>query len=279
MIAIRPGTETEIAEQRKRVVALRDRLVAVQTVDAKRLDQLADYLVPKSVWVMGGDGWAYDIGYGGLDHVLSLGRNVNILVLDTECYSNTGGQQSKSTPLGAVAKFAVGGKSTPKKDLGLIAMSYGNVYVARVALGAKDAQTVKAFAEAEAFPGTSLIIAYSHCIAHGYALNLGLEQQKLAVETGSWPLYRFDPRREAQNLSALQLDSNAPKGALETYQSNELRFRLLEKTAPDRAKELHSEATHVLHRRYNLYSQLAHFGEKNEKPTANGTTEANGGNK
>lgn len=272
--------ETEIAEQRKRVVELRDRLSTVQLPEAKRLDQLAQYLVPKSVWIMGGDGWAYDIGYGGLDHVLSLGKKVNILVLDTECYSNTGGQMSKSTPMGAVAKFAVGGKETAKKDLGLIAMSYGNVYVARVALGAKDAQTLKAFAEAEAFPGTSIIIAYSHCIAHGYALHLGLEQQKLAVESGSWPLYRFDPRREEAGQAALQIDSAAPKGQLSNYQSNELRFRLLEKTAPDRAKELLGESQSNVTRRYDLYSQMATFGNKDDKGTTDSTaTPVNGGNK
>ena len=162
---------------------------------AATLDRLADYLVKKSVWIVGGDGWAYDIGYGGLDHVLASGANVNVLVLDTEVYSNTGGQQSKSTPTGAAAKFAAAGKTGGKKDLGLMAMAYGHVYVAQVAFGAKDAQTLKAFLEAEAYPGPSLIIAYSHCIAHGYDMAFGLEHQKLAADSGYWPLYRFDPRR------------------------------------------------------------------------------------
>ena len=178
---------------------------------------LADALTKKSVWIVGGDGWAYDIGYGGLDHVLASGRNVNILVLDTEVYSNTGGQQSKATPMGASAKFAASGKATNKKDLALMAMAYGSVYVARVAFGAKDAQTVKAFQEAEAHHGPSLIIAFSHCIAHGYDLAHGLDQQKLAVETGYWPLFRFDPSRTTKGDPALVLDSAKPKGGLGTY--------------------------------------------------------------
>ena len=161
----------------------------------RELDALADYLVKKSVWIVGGDGWAYDIGYGGLDHVLASGANVNVLVLDTEVYSNTGGQQSKATPTGAAAKFAVAGKGGGKKDLGLMAMAYGHVYVAQVAFGAKDAQTLKAFIEAESYPGPSLIIAYSHCIAHGYDMAFGIEHQKLATDSGYWPLYRYDPRR------------------------------------------------------------------------------------
>ena len=172
---------------------------------------LADYLVKKSVWIVGGDGWAYDIGYGGLDHVLASGANVNVLVLDTEVYSNTGGQQSKATPTGAAAKFASAGKAGAKKDLGLMAMAYGHVYVAQVAFGAKDAQTLKAFLEAEAYPGPSLIIAYSHCIAHGYDMAHGLEHQKLAAESGYWPLYRFDPRRATRGGQPLVLDSAHPK--------------------------------------------------------------------
>ncbi|MCM3876820.1 MAG: pyruvate:ferredoxin (flavodoxin) oxidoreductase, partial [Thermoanaerobaculia bacterium] len=188
-------TEAGIAAQRERVLALRTALKGADTPEARRLLLMADSLVKKSVWIVGGDGWAYDIGYGGLDHVLASGRKVNILVLDTEVYSNTGGQQSKATPLGAAAKFAAKGKATPKKDLGMLAMTYGNVYVAHVAYGAKDAQTVKAFLEAESYPGTSIVIAYSPCIAHGYDLAFGLEQQKLASESGYWPLYRFDPRR------------------------------------------------------------------------------------
>ena len=181
---------------------LREKLRVMDSPEARRLETLADYLVKKSVWLVGGDGWAYDIGYGGLDHVLAGRRDVNILVLDTEVYSNTGGQQSKATPLGAVAKFAAAGKATGKKDLGLIASMYGHVYVARVAMGAKMPQTVQAMLEAESYPGPSLIIAYSHCIAHGYDMAFGVAQQKLAVDSGVWPLYRFDPRRVGSGRSA-----------------------------------------------------------------------------
>ena len=201
-------TEAGIQAQRLRIATLKRCLDGApsSTAASRRpqiaLRQLADYLVKKSVWIVGGDGWAYDIGYGGLDHVLASGANVNVLVLDTEVYSNTGGQQSKATPIGAAAKFAVAGKAGGKKDLGLMAMAYGNVYVAQVAIGAKDAQTLKAFLEAEAYPGPSLIIAYSHCIAHGYDMAYGLEHQKLAADSGYWPLYRFDPRRAAAGESA-----------------------------------------------------------------------------
>ena len=188
-------SEQGIAAQRALVAELRRKLAALNgSPEAKRLALLADYLVYKSVWIIGGDGWAYDIGYGGLDHVLASGADVKVLVLDTEVYSNTGGQQSKATPIGAAAKFAAAGKASPKKDLGLLAMAYGNVYVAQVAFGAKDVHTVKAFQEAASYPGPALIIAYSHCIAHGYDLVLGPEQQKLAVASGYWPLYRYDPR-------------------------------------------------------------------------------------
>ena len=201
--------EAGIYEQRERVAALKQKLAKMDAPEAKLLLPLADTLVKKSVWILGGDGWAYDIGYGGLDHVLASGRNVNVLVLDTEVYSNTGGQMSKSTPRGAVAKFAAGGKAMCKKDLGLIAMTYGNIYVASVAMGAKDEQTLRAFVEAESYPGPSLIIAYSHCIAHGIAVDMGVgaRHQKLAVETGQWLLYRFDPRRAAAGENPLQLDS------------------------------------------------------------------------
>ena len=224
---------------------------------ARRLDLLADYLVKKSVWLIGGDGWAYDIGYGGLDHVLSTGRDVNALVLDTEVYSNTGGQQSKATPMAAVAKFAAAGKELPKKDLGLMAMTYGNVYVARIAFGAKDLQTVRAFLEAESYPGPSLIIAYSHCIAHGYDLVHGLDQQKLAVDSGIWPLYRFDPRRVAQGKPPLQLDSPAPKISAGEYLRNEARFRMAEKFDPRRFQRLMRTAERDAVTRYALYQQLA----------------------
>ncbi|MBN8708998.1 MAG: pyruvate:ferredoxin (flavodoxin) oxidoreductase [Verrucomicrobia bacterium 61-8] len=217
--------EAAIAAQRERISVLRDKLPRIASPVARRLEFLADSLVPRSVWIIGGDGWAYDIGFGGLDHVMSLGLNINILVLDTEVYSNTGGQQSKATPLGALAKFASNGKNTPKKDLGMIAMSYGSVYVARVAFGAKDSQTLKAFEEAESYPGTSLILAYSHCIAHGYSMNMGLEQQKLAVNTGTWPLYRFDPRRAEAGQPSFQLDCGSPTVPVAEYLKNELRFR------------------------------------------------------
>jgi pyruvate-ferredoxin/flavodoxin oxidoreductase len=249
--------EAAIAAQRARVVELRHRLAPIAGGPARRLEAVADYLVRKSVWLVGGDGWAYDIGYGGLDHVLAQGRDVNILVLDTEVYSNTGGQQSKSTPMGAAAKFASAGKSVPKKDLGLLAMIYGNVYVAQVAYGAKDAQTVKAFVEADAWPGPSLIIAYSHCIAHGYDLVRGGAQQKLAVETGYWPLYRSDPRRAGANESPLQLDSGAPKGRLVDFARNETRFRLVEQQDPARFKELMARAQRGIAERYALYQHLA----------------------
>jgi pyruvate-ferredoxin/flavodoxin oxidoreductase len=195
-------SEAGIITQRGRVKALREKLATSQSAEARRLEQLADYLVKKSVWLVGGDGWAYDIGYGGLDHVLASHRNVNVLVLDTEVYSNTGGQQSKATPLGASAKFASSGKPIGKKDLGLLANMYGHVYVARVAFGAKMLQTAQAFLEAESYNGPSLIIAYSHCIAHGYDMADGVSQQKLAVDTGVWPLYRFDPRRLAGGATA-----------------------------------------------------------------------------
>jgi pyruvate-ferredoxin/flavodoxin oxidoreductase len=227
------------------------------TPEAKRLLTLADNLVKRSVWIVGGDGWAYDIGYGGLDHVLAQGRNVNLLVLDTEVYSNTGGQASKATPMGASAKFAQAGKSLPKKDLGMIAMAYGNVYVARVAMGAKDAQTVKAFLEAESYDGPSIIIAYSHCIAHGYDLVQGCEQQKLAVDSGHWPLYRFDPRRIEQGESPLQMDSPAPKIGLGAYVRNETRYRMVEQANPENFKHLLAAAQREVNNRYEAHANLA----------------------
>jgi pyruvate-ferredoxin/flavodoxin oxidoreductase len=251
------SSETGIAAQRERVEALRRKLASVASPEARRLDLLADYLVKKSVWIVGGDGWAYDIGYGGLDHVLALGEDVNVLVLDTEVYSNTGGQQSKATPMGAAAKFAAAGKATPKKDLGLLAMTYGNVYVAQIAFGAKDAQTVRAFLEAESYPGTSLIIAYSHCIAHGYDLAFGLDQQKLAVESGAWPLYRFDPRRAESGEKPLQLDSGPPRADLAEYARNEARFRMVEAKDPERFRALLARAQRDLRERRAFYELLA----------------------
>ena len=256
ILAADQSTEAGILAQRERVEALRAELGKLEGDEPRRLLEILDYLVKKSVWIVGGDGWAYDIGYGGLDHVLSLGRKVNILVLDTEVYSNTGGQASKATPLAASAKFAAAGKSRPKKDLGMLAMAYGNVYVARVAFGAKDAQTVKAFQEAEAFPGTSIIIAYSHCIAHGYDLAGALDQQKLAVETGYWPLYRFDPRRAEKGGAPFKLDSSMPKGDLDTFLRNETRFRVVEQASPERYRELVDQAKANIAERFLLYSYL-----------------------
>jgi pyruvate-ferredoxin/flavodoxin oxidoreductase len=249
--------ETGIFEQRERVEALRSRLTALASPVAGELSKLCDYLVRKSVWIVGGDGWAYDIGFGGLDHILSTDRDINVLVLDTEVYSNTGGQQSKATPLGAVAKFAALGKTTPKKDLGLIAMSYGHVYVARVAIGAKDAQTVRAFVEADNHKGPSLIIAYSHCVAHGYDLRYGAEQQRLAVDAGVWPLYRFDPTRARAGEPALKLDSGPPKTKLEIYMQRETRFRAPETNDPNRTASRLAAAEQDVTRRIAIYQQLA----------------------
>jgi pyruvate-ferredoxin/flavodoxin oxidoreductase len=251
--------EAQIAEQRARVVELRRRLAPLRAEDARLLERAADFLVRKSVWIFGGDGWAYDIGYGGLDHVLSLGRDVNALVLDTEVYSNTGGQQSKATPKGAAAKFATAGKTTAKKDLGLMAMAYGNVYVARIAFGAgnKDAQTVKALQEAESYDGPSLVIAYSPCIAHGYGMACSLDQQALAVQSGYWPLYRFDPRRAANGESPLTIDSGPVKGDVGAFMRNEARFRVVEQRDPVRFKGLVDSATHDAAERLSLYQRLS----------------------
>ena len=229
---------------------MRQVLAPLATAEARRLEALADYLVKKSIWLVGGDGWAYDIGYGGLDHILASQRDVNILVLDTEVYSNTGGQQSKATPLGAVAKFASAGKTTQKKDLGLLANMYGHVYVARVAFGAKMSQTVQAFLEAEAYPGTSLIIAYSHCIAHGYDMANGATQQKLAVDSGVWPLYRFDPRRIAKGEPPMHLDYGPPKPLVAEYMRNESRFRVVERSDPARFKGFLKDAQEAARQRY-----------------------------
>jgi pyruvate-ferredoxin/flavodoxin oxidoreductase len=249
--------ETGIRDQRERVLALRAALGAIGGSEAARLGGLADDLVKKSVWIVGGDGWAYDIGFGGLDHVLSTHHDVNVLVLDTEVYSNTGGQQSKATPLGAAAKFAAAGKDSAKKDLGMMPMSYGHVYVARIAFGAKDNHTVQALLEAEAYPGPSLVIAYSHCIAHGYDMALGAEQQKLAVASGIWPLYRFDPRRAAKGEPPLLLDSPEPKVSAREYMRNETRFRMVEKQNPERFRRLLAKAEREARQRYAVYRQLA----------------------
>ncbi|MBI5394359.1 MAG: pyruvate:ferredoxin (flavodoxin) oxidoreductase [Verrucomicrobia bacterium] len=250
--------EADIADQRERVAMLKERLQKLTSnEDAKRLLDIADMLVKKSVWIIGGDGWAYDIGYGGLDHVIASGKNVNLLVMDTEVYSNTGGQMSKSTPRAAVAKFAAGGKPAGKKDLGLIAMTYGNVYVASVAMGARDEHTLKAFIEAEAYDGPSLIIAYSHCIAQGFDLSTGMAHQKAAVESGQWLLYRFNPALAAQGLNPLSLDSKPPKVALEQYLYSENRFKMLTKSKPEEAKRLLAQAQKDVEARYAYYEYLA----------------------
>jgi pyruvate-ferredoxin/flavodoxin oxidoreductase len=249
--------EKGIADQRERVVALRQKLAGIKTPEARRLESLADYLVKKSVWLVGGDGWAYDIGYGGLDHVLANRRDVNVLVMDTEVYSNTGGQQSKATPLGAAAKFAAAGKPVGKKDLGLLANMYGHVYVARVAFGAKMTQTAQAFLEAESYRGPSLIIAYAHCIAHGYDMANGAAQQKLAVDSGVWPLYRFDPRRIPKGEPPLHLDYGPPKAKVADYMRNESRFRQIERADPARYKMFLADSQAQAERRYSVYSQLA----------------------
>jgi pyruvate-ferredoxin/flavodoxin oxidoreductase len=251
------SNETGIKQQRERVAALKSKLAKTNDPKAKDLVMLADVFVKKSVWIMGGDGWAYDIGYGGLDHVLASGRNVNVLVLDTEVYSNTGGQASKSTPLGAVAKFAMAGKGISKKDLGLIAMAYGYVYVARVAMGANDQQTLKAILEAEAYDGPSLIIAYSHCIAHGIDMTKGLEQQKLAVQSGYWPMYRYNPALAHEGKNPLSLDSKAPSISLDQYIYNETRYRMLVQADESRAEMLLKEAQQDVKNRWSFYSQMA----------------------
>lgn len=255
--------EAGIYEQRERVEKLKDSLKNISDPDAGRLLEIADYLVKKSVWIMGGDGWAYDIGYGGLDHVIASGKNVNILVLDTEVYSNTGGQMSKATGMGAVAKFAAAGKPLPKKDLGMMAMSYGNVYVAKIAMGSNDQQTIKAFLEAEAFDGPSLIIAYSHCIAHGINMAKGLDSQKLAVDSGYWPLFRFNPDNLKEGKNPLKLDSKGPKIKLEDYIYNETRYKMLTKSHPKEAAELLKHAQEDVLKRWKIYEQMANFDYSN----------------
>ncbi len=249
--------EAEIFEQRKRVAILKDKIKGNTSSDAKHLLSLADYLVKKSVWIFGGDGWAYDIGFGGLDHVLAQGRDVNVLVLDTEVYSNTGGQASKSTPRSAVAKFAASGKQMPKKDLARMIMTYGNVYVASVALGAKDEHTLKAIIEAEKYPGASLIIAYSHCIAHGINMSGGLSEQKAAVEAGYWPLFRFNPELIKEGKNPLTLDSGAPKMSFRDYAYHQTRFKSLTKSKPAEAERLMLLAQEDVNQKWAIYEGLA----------------------
>jgi pyruvate-ferredoxin/flavodoxin oxidoreductase len=264
------STEAGIFQQRERVKILKDKLAHVDSPTARELLAVADNLVKKSVWIVGGDGWAYDIGYGGLDHVLASGRNVNILVLDTEVYSNTGGQMSKSTPRGAVAKFAAGGKPAAKKDLALMAVNYGSVYVARVAFGSNDQHTIKAFMEAEAWNGPSLIIAYSHCIAHGYDLAHGLDQQKAAVNSGHWPLFRYNPALAGQNKNPFQLDSRPPSLPLKDYIYNETRYTMLVKSNPEEAKQLLALAEEDVKSRWKLYEYMASMPMNGNTPSANG---------
>jgi pyruvate-ferredoxin/flavodoxin oxidoreductase len=260
--------EAGIFEQRERIAALKAKLAGVNLLESRALLTVADMLVKKSVWIVGGDGWAYDIGYGGLDHVLASSRNVNILVLDTEVYSNTGGQCSKSTPRGAVAKFAAGGKSSAKKDLGLIAMTYGNVYVASVAMGARDEHTLRALLEAESYDGPSLVIAYSHCIAHGINMTTAMQNQKAAVNSGQWLLYRYDPRRELAGEIPLQLDSRAPKQKVEEYLLMENRFKMLTKSDPARAKDLFRAAQRDAERRFKNYEHMAARPSNGQKEPA-----------
>jgi pyruvate-ferredoxin/flavodoxin oxidoreductase len=250
---------------------LKERLEASADPRARDMLSLADVLVRKSVWILGGDGWAYDIGYGGLDHVLASGRNVNVMVLDTEVYSNTGGQASKSTPRAAVAKFAAQGKGIPKKDLGMIAMAYGYVYVARIALGASDQQTLNALMEADAYEGPSLIIAYSHCINHGFDLKKGLEQQKLAVACGHWPLYRFNPALISEGKNPLSIDSKDPSVPFQDYAYNESRYRMLVQSDEQRAEALMKLAQKDVRSRWDLYRQMAAMHYEDGKNGDNGS--------
>jgi len=250
-------TEQEIAQQRSRVAQLKDRLTRIDKPEARHLLSIADNLVKRSVWILGGDGWAYDIGYGGLDHVLASGKNVNVLVLDTEVYSNTGGQASKATPRGAVAKFAASGKPSAKKDLGMMAMCYGHVYVASVAMGANPMHVLKSFLEAEAYDGPSLILAYSHCIAHGINMQKGLDQQKLAVKCGHWPLYRFNPNLASEGKNPLIIDSKPPSIPIKDYAYNEIRYKMLTLSKPEEAARLIKLAQEDVDKRWKLYQKWA----------------------
>jgi pyruvate-ferredoxin/flavodoxin oxidoreductase len=259
-------TEAEIDAQRERVKILSAKLSGIDSSDARNLLAIADTLVRKSVWILGGDGWAFDIGFGGLDHVLGSGKNVNVLVLDTEVYSNTGGQSSKATPRGAVAKFAASGKMNSRKDLAMEAVSYGSVYVAQVALGGNDTHVVKAFQEAEAHDGPSIIIAYSSCIAHGYDLVHGLEQQKLAVQSGYWPLMRYNPALREDGKNPFQLDSKAPSIRLKEYAYREARYTMLARSNPELAAELLKEAQDDVERQWRVYSSRASMPGRGETP-------------
>ncbi len=250
-------TESDFAAQRERVAALKDKLKSMDSADAKMLRSLADFLVHRSVWIIGGDGWAYDIGYGGLDHVLAQGRDVNVLVLDTEVYSNTGGQASKATPLGASAKFATAGKRIPRKDIALHAISYGYVYVTQIALGANAEQALIALREAEAYRGPSLILAYSQCIAHGIDMRTGMKQQARAVASGHWPLFRFDPTLRQNGLNPFRLDSPRPRIPLEDYVYREIRYKVLTRSDPKGAAAMLKQAQASANERYRTYEDLA----------------------
>jgi pyruvate-ferredoxin/flavodoxin oxidoreductase len=271
--------ESELRAQRERVAELETRLDRLEPAVADELRSVMDHLIRRSVWIVGGDGWAYDIGSGGLDHVLASGRNVNVLVLDTEVYSNTGGQMSKSTPLGAVAKFAAGGKTVPRKDLALQAIAYGSVYVAQVAMGADPQQTLQAFREAEAYEGPSIVIAYSHCIAHGFELRHGLDQQYRAVASGHWPLLRYDPTLRAAGKSPFLLDSHHPRIPLTDYRYRELRYRTLANSDPDEAERLLALAQESIARRWKTYEEMAsrgpqHFPSDTRKDPDDGSVDA-----
>jgi pyruvate-ferredoxin/flavodoxin oxidoreductase len=257
LLAPAPRTAAWIAGQRARVTELRRRLAALPLPEARELELLADYLVPKSVWLVGGDGWAFDIGYGGLDHVLSMPHDVNVLVLDTEVYSNTGGQASKATPLGAAAKFASKGKAVDKKDLGLMAIHYGHVFVASVAIGAQDAHTVRVLQQAEAHPGPSLVIAYSPCIAHGYDLVFGADQQKRAVQSGVWPLFHYDPAQADRGEPPLVVDVPGGRTSVAEYMRNEARFRMVEKLDPAGFQRYAAGAQQAAMRRVAVYEHIA----------------------
>jgi pyruvate-ferredoxin/flavodoxin oxidoreductase len=253
LITADQSTEAGLLQQRARVGVLKKKLEGIKSSSSRLLLEIAEYLTKKSVWAIGGDGWAYDIGFSGLDHIMATGKNVNLLVMDTEVYSNTGGQMSKATPLGAFAKFAQAGKTILKKDLGMQMITYGNVFVAQIAMGANDNQTVKAFMEAEAFNGPSLIIAYSNCIEHGYDQRHGMSQMKLAVETGYWPLYRYNPDYAKQGKPIFRMDSKEPKLPLEDFLYNENRFAILKKSHPETAAKYLAEAKIAIDERYHRY--------------------------
>jgi pyruvate-ferredoxin/flavodoxin oxidoreductase len=257
LLQAKHDSEEEINSQRHRVAELKHRLSQMTTTSARTLEHLADSLVRKTVWIVGGDGWAYDIGFGGLDHVLASGRNVNVIVLDTEVYSNTGGQASKSTPRAAVAKFAAAGKSTNKKDIGMIAMAYGHVYVAQIAIGAHPLQALRAIHEAESYPGPSLILAYSQCIAHGIDMTTGMSHQKEAVQSGYWPLYRYDPRVAHDDGKPFHLDSKKPTLPFRQFAAKEARFSMLQRSDPHRAEQLLKLAQIDIDDRWHYYEQIA----------------------